>query len=138
MKKVIQIQAILNKSQEFKHFLCLLLYISNNHHRFPGFFDKILQIFLFYEKEIKQTFSNQELFTIFMNNMYLLLILFQKGIISVDESISNLFFFSEGKPFLSIEKVKIIENELLTIDSNVFDKYEEKSKMERMKLIFAL
>ena len=73
-----------------------------------------------------------------MNNMYLLLILFQKGIISVDESISNLFFFSEGKPFLSIEKVKIIENELLTIDSNVFDKYEEKSEMERMKLIFAL
>ena len=136
MKNVIQLQAILNKPQEFKHFLCLLYNISSNHHRFPGFFDKILQILLFYEKEIKQTFSNQELFTIFMNNKYLLLILFQKGIISVDESISNLiyqthnyhFFYTEIKPFLSIEKIRIIENELLSIDSNVFDNYEEKKQ----------
>ena len=136
--KIIQTQGIPNQRQEFEHFLLLLINISNNHHRFPGFFTKIDKILLYYEKEIKQSFSNLELFNIFISNKLLLLFLFKKEILVVDSSIADLlfrmvnihhFFYPELKPFFDIEKVQKIENDLLKIDPNIFDNFEEKRQI---------
>ena len=43
--KFIQTQKFEQDREEFEHFLRLILNICNNHHRYPGFFDKIKQIF---------------------------------------------------------------------------------------------
>ncbi|KAK8857366.1 hypothetical protein M9Y10_015771 [Tritrichomonas musculus] len=101
---------------------------------------KLYQIIQHYEDKIKQTFSKYEIFNIFGNNKKILLFLFQKEIIKIDESIVNCllskndsngnrychFFYPQIKKFISEEKVKNIEEELISKDSNVFDRFEEK------------
>ena len=73
--------------EEFKSILYLINEISNHHHRYAGFMHKIERIFLFFQKFIKQTYSNQEIFDIFKNNKRILLFLFKQQIINVDETI---------------------------------------------------
>ena len=136
----IQSQDIFNNREEFEHFLRLILNICNNHHRYPGFFDKIKQIFFKYKKEIKQTFSNHDLFNLFNNNKMILLFLLNNDFIDADvqiiEALLNKcelngikychFFFPEIKKVISDDRIQEIENELLEIDPKIFDNYESK------------
>ena len=75
--------------EQFEEFLQLIANVSNNYHREKSFFQKIYQIFDNYEVRIKQTFSNNKIFDIFQSNKTILLFLFQKEIITIDENIYN-------------------------------------------------
>ena len=121
-------------------FLQLLVNVANNIHRSQSLFNKIFQIIEYYEDQIKQTFSNITIFNTFQSNKKLLLFLFKKRIIVIDNIISNEllsknefngndychFFYPEIKKFIDKENIKSIEKELLEIDSNIFDHFDEK------------
>lgn len=58
--------------EEFKQFLQLIINISNNHHRGGNLIQKIINIISNYKDQIKQTFSNIEIFNIFKSNKIIL------------------------------------------------------------------
>ena len=78
-----------NDKEEMIHLLQLLTSISNNHHRYRNFNDKVKQIFEFFKEEIKQTLSNLELFDIIKSNKILLIFLFEKRILTIDSYITK-------------------------------------------------
>lgn len=93
--------------------------VSNHHHRTPLFFTNIEKILLFIKDKIKQSLSNSEIFTIFLYNKLVLLILFQQQILIPDQSIANKFleekykkrkypnyFLPEIRPFISNRSYK--------------------------------
>lgn len=79
------------KIQDDKHLLELLLrYISsicNNHHRNSNFFSKIERMIRFLSKEIKQFFTDIEIFHFFKSNKRLLLYLHEEQIMIIDHNI---------------------------------------------------
>lgn len=105
------------KIHEDKHklmsLLKLLLKISNNHHRGPTFFNKIEQILLVFQKDIKNFYSNSEIFNTFMYNKRILLFLLEQRIMIMDEHIVKKiirnylsmnypqYFLPEIKPFMN-------------------------------------
>ena len=104
----------------FNYLLHLLLKLSKNHFRQPTFFSKIEQILTFFTEDIKQTFTNSELFDFFKLNKRILLFLFTNNIITIDQSIVDfivskanlkrrLFFINRNptKEFLEERKRKI-------------------------------
>ena len=127
--KFIQANDILNDYEEFEHFLRLLLGITSNHHMTPGFFHKIERIFLSILDEIKQTFSNQELFKIFSCNKKIFYFLLDKEVIVYDDIINEYaitsddpaalkychFFYKENPDQISsencLQKLQIGEND---------------------------
>ena len=70
---------------KIKSLFNLILQISNNHHRNHNFFSKIEQILKLFKGDIKQNFSNSEIFLIFKGNKRLLLFLIEEKLITVDE-----------------------------------------------------
>lgn len=62
---------------DIKIILCLLLKISNNHYRSTNFFSKIEKIILFFKDEIKNNFTNRDIFDIFKSNKRILLFLIE-------------------------------------------------------------
>ncbi|KAK8848111.1 hypothetical protein M9Y10_019167 [Tritrichomonas musculus] len=109
--------------EELKNFFNLLINVANDHHRCADFFDRIEKILLYFVSNIKQTFSNLELFQIFQRNKRILLFLFTSNIITIDETIlkyidnfeSRLYFYPEIKNFLNPQEKKTIENKLFKI-----------------------
>ena len=53
--------------EQFEEFLQLIVNVSTNIHREESFFEKIFQILEHFEVQIKQTFSNKEIFDIFQS-----------------------------------------------------------------------
>ena len=97
---------------ELEHFLRIVVSISNNHHRTNNFFNKIEQILDLLETQIKQTFSNLNLFNFFKKNKQILLFLFEKEIITLDDNI--------------IEKTKLCLNKFSESDiRNAFNFIED-------------
>ena len=78
--------------QQDRHKLKSILYlidkIAKNHHRCFNFNDKIFQVLLLFKTQIKQTFSNDEIFEIFKSNNRILLFLIEEGLFQIDESIA--------------------------------------------------
>ena len=74
---------------ELKSILCLISNISKYHHRKSFFFDKIKQIILLLKKEIKQAFSNADIFNIFKDSNRVLLLLFDENILTLDSNLST-------------------------------------------------
>ncbi|KAK8839221.1 hypothetical protein M9Y10_032150 [Tritrichomonas musculus] len=131
-------------NEELQTFLHMILELSKNHHRDSTFFNKIERILLFYEQEIKQTFSNSEIFNLFKNNKRILLFLFNKGLIIPDNQITVLilrqsqkakemkfhhFFYPEIKNFIDERWKTKIETELFEYDTNIFELFEEYRKI---------
>ena len=79
-------QDIQTEKEELEHFIQLLLNLSNHHHRDLSFFTKIEQIFDYIKNDIKREMTNSEIFNIFQNNKRLILILYEKEIITFDEN----------------------------------------------------
>ena len=114
---------ILNEKNDFEAFLQLLVAISNNHHRFPNFFNKIFQILRMVKDDINNKFSNIEILNIFESSKRVLLFLLDEKIAKVDqyflkslqtkEYIDNKFYnyffveFGENKAFTSKSKEEI-------------------------------
>ncbi|KAK8837300.1 hypothetical protein M9Y10_036730 [Tritrichomonas musculus] len=125
---------------KFEEFLQIIVSICNNCHLEKSHFQKIFQIIEHYEIQIKQSISNDKIFDIFHNNKKILLFLFKKGIITIDKNIycklryeidSNgnrysHFFYPEIKKFIGDHGSKDIERELISINPNIFDFFEEK------------
>ena len=94
-----------NNSQELKSILYLISKIVQNHHRNIFFLDKIKKILDILKPEIKQTFSNNELYHIFNENKLILLHLIGSDFLIIDNFIcENLskyddFFLPEIQKF---------------------------------------
>ena len=88
---------ISEEKENFGLFLKLISKISENHHRSANFIIKIEQILSHYSSEIKQTFTNLEIFEIFQNDKLILLFLFEQKIIIADKSILYLIIKKSAK-----------------------------------------
>lgn len=125
-----------NNQDELRILFRLLLAIANNHYRNSLFFKKIEQIFLFLKDDIKSTFTNFEIYEIFQTSKLILLILFTNQIIDIDMAIFEkiiqkdkyfwFFFYPELKNFHTKERLKEIEKELLEINPDIFNNFNEK------------
>ena len=82
-------QKNLKDVHELKSILYLILNIFQNHHRGPFFFDKIKAIINILKSDIKDSFSNDEIFTIFKANKRILLLLIDEDILTIDNEISE-------------------------------------------------
>ncbi|KAK8882927.1 hypothetical protein M9Y10_045573 [Tritrichomonas musculus] len=118
--------------ENFKQFLELLTNIANNHHREGNLFQKIFFIIENLTNKIKQIFSNLELFKIFKSNKKILLFLFENKIITIDDTINKELIGTietngnQIKDFNKKEDIEEIEKQLLSIDPNIFDHFEQK------------
>ena len=83
----ISIEHYIENEKDFNHFLHFLANIANNHHHDESFFTNFFQIIRYYTTQLKQTFSNFEIYDIFKSNKKIILYLFQNSIIELDEEI---------------------------------------------------
>ena len=136
-------QEIRENPDEFKALIHLLLRITNNHYRYRGFFKKIEQIILYFQNDIKQTFSNTEIFNLFKNNKRIVLFLIKNNIITIDKSITDLmieqseskdkkcchYFFPEIKPFLNLQTLSVIQYEVTEIYPDTMTNFDMKREI---------
>ena len=115
--------SITQSRQKFKGLLHLIIDISNNHQRSPDFFKKVEKILIFVKTEIKQTFSNLEIFNFFKTNKRILLFLIEEKIVVIDRIILlklirkndyELFFLPEISSFYGCGEIIDQNDESLT------------------------
>ena len=128
------------EKEQIENLLQLSKSISDNHKRDDCFLRKLFAIVEHYKDQIKQTLSNIEIFEIFRTNKLFLLFLLESQIIIVDDYVygelnSQIelngnkychFFYPEIKEFVGEEKSQNILNDLLSIDTNILDHFNEK------------
>ena len=126
------------EKEKIQQFCRLITKIADNHHRDELFFRKIFKIINNYQEQIKQAFSNFEIFDLFQSNKLILLYLLENKIIVLDEEIYEeitdkkdycYFFYPEIKETFGERKkrkVSSIENQLLSIDPNIIENFDEK------------
>ncbi|KAK8875970.1 hypothetical protein M9Y10_006151 [Tritrichomonas musculus] len=135
LSKIFHEQKIRHHRHKLKSLFHLIVQISNNHRRPPGFFDKISMVLLKFRNKINKHFSNFEIFNIFKSNKRIILLLFEENILKMDESIAlsmthfpyldacyPQYFFNEIKPFLTEEMIE-------KITPQISDNFEEKRKI---------
>ncbi|KAK8841342.1 hypothetical protein M9Y10_026956 [Tritrichomonas musculus] len=118
-QKIIIDQKIIEDRYLFKSLLLLINNIGNHHQRVGNFISKIERILGFFKDNIKNNFSNSEIFKLFESNKRILLFLIEEKIIVIDECfVSQLsgykyssmkypeYFAPEIKPFVTKEFVK--------------------------------
>lgn len=104
----------INNRQEMILFFGLLVQICSNHHRKLNFNKKIEKIIQYFMTNLKQAFSNLELFEIFKTSKLLVLILVVNETITVLIYYTNYqtntkyhqFFYPEIKNILEVKKSK--------------------------------
>lgn len=124
---------------DLKMILSIVSHIANNYQRNQIYIEKIEKILISLEEQIKQILSNSELFNFFFsNNKKILDLLFKNGIILIDKSIANflltkedlsLYFYFVIKPFLSENQRNHKEQELSSINDNIFKIFKKKRKL---------
>ena len=82
-------QKILENRHEFKAVLYMIAKISNNFSRNSYFINKIEKIIDNYKDQIKNNFTNSEIFDIFYKNKRILLFLIENKVVNVDKTIYN-------------------------------------------------
>ena len=133
LMKYLEDQKIRENKYFIKELFHLILHISNNYHRTPKFYDKIDKMISAFLKEMKDYFSNYEIFNIFKGNKRILLFLFEQKIITPDASIAitlmkdkykkasyHYYFFPELKNFYD-ENLLI---EMYEIEHQLFENQE--------------
>lgn len=85
--QILREQNVREDANDLKDFLILLNIISCNHHRFANFFSKFENLLHFLGDDIRNKFSNSEIYQIFKNNKRILLYLLQENIITLDREI---------------------------------------------------
>lgn len=83
----IKIKEDRSKLREFLH---LILSISNDHHRTANFFEKIEKILTNFVSEMKNFYSEEEIFNVFKDNFRLIYFLVNEKVINLDSTILNL------------------------------------------------
>lgn len=101
---------IIKNPNEFKITLYLISKMSDNHQRTPHFIKKIEQILEIIKEEIKQSFSNSDIYDIFKNNKRILLFLFKASIIIPSKSIADELVKSDQMNyFIQNSKISLIK-----------------------------
>ena len=130
---------------KMKSFLYLFNSISSNHSRNNNFSSKIKQIIQYFEKDIRN-FSSLDIYKIFHKNKYVLLILLEANIITIDASIVDdmktnreslifhfdrdiQFFYPEIKQYIDEKDRKNFEYQMLNYDPNIFNDFDEKRRI---------
>lgn len=140
--KLIDEQNIRGSRSEIKDFFYLISKISTYHHRTPDFANKIDKILSSFLKELKENFSNIEIFNIFKRNKRVLLFLIQNDSFTIDESIASTmlklkyrklkyphYFYPEIKSFITDEKQqRDIQKEVDKQTNGGSDIFEQKRK----------
>lgn len=94
-------QKIQKNANELKLLIGLLIDISNNHHRKYNLIDRIEQILLYFEDDIKEKLSASEIFNLSKRNKLILLFLHNKNFIKIQSFLPDLdrmyypFFYPE-------------------------------------------
>ena len=122
---------IIEDKHDFKTALHLILKVANNHHRPPDFSEKIEKLFTPLKDDIKNSFSEWEIFNIFKSNKRIILYFFESSIITVNKVLFDIintikfrqnyylrYFFPEFKTFLD---QKYIEQNNFNEDDPDFD-----------------
>ena len=112
------------KRYKLKEIIHLIFYISNNHHRTPSFISKIEKILLFFKEDIKQTFTNDEIFKCFYQNMRIILFLFEEKIIEMTPTIFDSIFYSDMADFFVYEITAFIKGNEIEIPEENQKDYE--------------
>lgn len=73
---------------ELKEIFNTLLRVTRNHHRDKNFFNKIEKILSYFEKKIKECFTNHEIYKIFKKDKRVLLFLLENNILVLDKFIA--------------------------------------------------
>ncbi|KAK8871454.1 hypothetical protein M9Y10_007183 [Tritrichomonas musculus] len=100
-------------------------------------FQNVIKLIDYFKTDFKKLFTKPQLYNFFKNRKRLLLILFKKEIITIDNYILKkildntddklcYYFYPEIKSLISPQKRESIEKELLSYDSKIFDTFEEK------------
>lgn len=118
---IFNIQSIKQNKEDITTLFHIIVNISNYHHRTSDFFQKIEQILTFFETDIQQFYTNDEIFSIFKSNKRLLLFLIEKELFKINESIVQIitngifkkdkypfYFYPEIKPFYIDEVSRLI------------------------------
>ena len=79
--------SLTQNKEELKQVILIISNISNNHHRTTDFFDKIGRIIKLIKDDLKNNFTNQELFSFFKNNKRALLQLVNDNIITINQEL---------------------------------------------------
>lgn len=133
--KFLNDQKINENANDFKLFLHLISKISNDFHRYNGFFEKIEKILKTYQEDIQRNFSNMEIFNIFKANKRTLLFLFEEKIIIPNQEIFEIitgqkyienfyphYFYPEFKDFFDTELNQKITTLIGSIPPDLFEK----------------
>lgn len=97
---------------ELKSILNMISKLTSNHHRSPFFIEKILKIIRYIKKDIKQIFSNIEIFNIIKNNQLILLFFIEESIITIDAEIIQIIEKIDNyKEYFKLEIQQTCEND---------------------------
>lgn len=141
---LIQDQQIASNKDELTALFYLIGQIEMNYRRSPDFNEKIQKIISIFESEIKNLYTNIELFHIFEKNKRIFLYLIQKKLVTVDQKIVTVFtrpkfhrkfyfhyFYPEIKNFISDEKLKNeIEKSVSKYSCDLFEKLRQNGENE--------
>ncbi|KAK8871417.1 hypothetical protein M9Y10_007143 [Tritrichomonas musculus] len=113
---------------QLKSILHLILFISNNHNRPPKFFPRIEQILSLFTKEMKEYFTNLEIFDIFKSNKPILLFLIKNQILTIDQQLADLLI---GDKFIELKYSEFFAPEIEPFfgQQEQTDNFEEKRKI---------
>ena len=116
--KLLDEEQIFKNPNKFKMILHLLLILAKYHYRGSNFLYKLEKILKYMKNEIKQTFSNSQIFEFFQSHKLILLFLLEENILTFDETIIRTisndenfdykFFFKEINSFYMKTKGQII------------------------------
>ena len=126
--------------EELRIFLRIFSETVSNHHNTKNIINIIKDVLSPFVEKIKASFSNLEIFDLFSNNKFILLILFELKVLAIEEPITAIlrwkrdvnntkfchFFYPELKNHLDENDQKIIEDELKEIDPNILTNFSEK------------
>lgn len=109
-------QNLCTKPESFNEFLRMLLCISSYHCHTNNFYLKIFRILSEYKDYIKSNYTNEEIFSIFLHNEPIIILLSKGGIFQFDEDLINLInnadhleqreYFNPAQPLEEKEEIQ--------------------------------
>lgn len=117
--------------------LQLILAISDNHRRSSDFFKRIEAVLIQFKDEIKEKYTNFEIFQLFKNNKRILLFLIKEQIMEVDEYVAEkmlsdkfkdaeymLYFYPELQNYVDVKNKPITDYKFKSLTEKGMNFYE--------------
>lgn len=112
--KLLSIHNFITNAKELELFMRVLQNIFRNHHRLQTFHEKFFRILVIFLKDLKQIYSNFAIFNIFKKDKRILLFLIEKGVLQIDQEVSNIITHVKNHQLISMTHIQewIIINQL--------------------------